>query len=97
MATIAAGQAGESYQRTAASFIWAHIEPGMYEARRSGLRKMFGYVRRGYRTVIGRLEEKLVERVVEIETLSHFGNQKSWRSIQDSNGRRLRISLVGRS
>ncbi len=59
---------GESYQRTAASFIWAHINR-MYKARRSGLKKeMFGYVRGGYRTVIGRLEEKLVELGVEIKT-----------------------------
>jgi protoporphyrinogen oxidase len=59
---------GESYQRTAASFIWAHINR-MYKARRTGLKKeMFGYVRGGYRTVIGRLEAKLVELGVDIKT-----------------------------
>ena len=59
---------GESYQRTAASFIWAHISR-MYKARRTGLKKeMFGYVRGGYRTVIGRLSEKLEELGVEIKT-----------------------------
>ena len=59
---------GESYQRTAASFIWAHISR-MYKARRTGLKKeMFGYVRGGYRTVIERLTEKLEELGVEIKT-----------------------------
>lgn len=59
---------GESYTRTAASFIWAHISR-MYKARRTGLKKeMFGYVRGGYRTVIGRLSEKLEELGVEIKT-----------------------------
>jgi len=59
---------GESYKRTAASFIWAHISR-MYKARRTGLKKeMFGYVRGGYRTVIERLTERLVEMGVEIKT-----------------------------
>jgi protoporphyrinogen oxidase len=59
---------GESYKRTAASFIWAHISR-MYKARRTGLKKeMFGYVRGGYRTVIERLTEKLEELGVEIKT-----------------------------
>jgi protoporphyrinogen oxidase len=59
---------GESYNRTAASFIWAHISR-MYKARRTGLKKeMFGYVRGGYRTVINRLTEKLQELGVEIKT-----------------------------
>ena len=39
---------GDSYKKTAASFIWAHINR-MYKARRTGLKKeMFGYVRGGY-------------------------------------------------
>ena len=59
---------GESYKRTAASFIWAHINR-MYKARRTGLKKeMFGYVHGGYCTVIGRLTEKLNELGVEIKT-----------------------------
>ncbi len=59
---------GESYQRTAASFIWAHISR-MYKARRTGLKKeMFGYVRGGYRTVIERLTERLTELGVDIQT-----------------------------
>lgn len=59
---------GESYKRTAASFIWAHISR-MYKARRTGLKKeMFGYVHGGYRTVIERLTEKLIELDVEIKT-----------------------------
>ena len=46
---------GESYKKTAASFIWAHISR-MYKARRSGLKKeMFGYVKGGYATIINRL------------------------------------------
>lgn len=50
---------GDSYQNTAASFIWAHINR-MYAARRSGLKKeMFGYVRGGYCRIIERLTEKL--------------------------------------
>ncbi|MFT5299871.1 MAG: protoporphyrinogen oxidase [Mariniblastus sp.] len=59
---------GESYERTAASFIWAHISR-MYKARRTGLKKeMFGYVRGGYQTVIQRLTERLEELGVEIKT-----------------------------
>lgn len=59
---------GESYQRTAASFIWAHINR-MYKARRTGLKKeMFGYVRGGYRAIIERLTQRLVEMGVEIKT-----------------------------
>ena len=58
---------GESYKRTAASFIWAHISR-MYKARRTGLKKeMFGYVRGGYRTVIERLTEKLIDLGVDIQ------------------------------
>lgn len=59
---------GESYKKTAASFIWAHINR-MYKARRSGLKKeMFGYVEGGYRTIINQLEEKLNELGVKIRT-----------------------------
>ncbi len=59
---------GESYKKTAASFIWAHINR-MYKARRSGLKKeMFGYVTGGYRTIINRLEEKLIELGVDVLT-----------------------------
>ena len=59
---------GESYKRTAASFIWATISR-MYKARRTGLKKeMFGYVRGGYRRVIEQLTEKLIEAGVEIKT-----------------------------
>ncbi len=56
---------GESYKKTAASFIWAHTSR-MYKARRSGLKKeMFGYVRGGYRTVLERLSTVLVEQGVD--------------------------------
>ena len=62
---------GESYKKTAASFIWAHINR-MYKARRSGLKKeMFGYVQGGYRTIIDRLEQRLNEYGVKI--LTDFG------------------------
>lgn len=59
---------GESYQRTAASFIWAHISR-MYKARRSGLKKeMFGYVGGGYRSIVQRLAEVLDELNVDVRT-----------------------------
>ena len=58
---------GESYKRTAASFIWAHISR-MYKARRTGLKKeMFGYVTGGYRSIIQRLGELLEEMNVDIK------------------------------
>ncbi|MEM9412314.1 MAG: FAD-dependent oxidoreductase, partial [Planctomycetota bacterium] len=59
---------GESYKKTAASFIWAHINR-MYKARRSGLKKeMFGYVEGGYKTIIERLVQKLNEYSADIKT-----------------------------
>jgi len=58
---------GESYKRTAASFIWAHISR-MYKARRTGLKKeMFGYVTGGYRSIIQRLGDLLEELNVDIK------------------------------
>ncbi len=58
---------GESYKKTAASFIWAHISR-MYKARRTGLKKeMFGYVAGGYRRIIERMEEVLNELGVKIQ------------------------------
>ena len=58
---------GESYKRTAASFIWAHISR-MYKARRTGLKKeMFGYVTGGYRSIIERLGELLEGLNVDIK------------------------------
>lgn len=59
---------GDSYRKTAASFIWAHTSR-MYKARRSGLKKeMFGYVRGGYRTIVNRLEQRLQDRGVDVRT-----------------------------
>jgi len=59
---------GESYQQTAASFIWSNINR-MYKARRTGLKKeMFGYVRGGYGAIIKRLTERLEKAGVEIRT-----------------------------
>lgn len=59
---------GESYHRTAASFIWAHISR-MYKARRTGLKKeMFGYVDGGYRTIVNRIHDLLNELGVEVRT-----------------------------
>lgn len=58
---------GESYQRTAASFIWAHISR-MYKARRTGLKKeMFGYVTGGYRSIIQRMGDLLESQNVDIK------------------------------
>ena len=57
---------GESYKKTAASFIWAHISR-MYKARRSGHKKeMFGYVTGGYSSILRRLAEVLYERQVDV-------------------------------
>ena len=57
---------GESYKKTAASFIWAHINR-MYKARRTGLKKeMFGYVKGGYSRIIDRLSEVLEELDVDV-------------------------------
>lgn len=59
---------GESYKKTSAAFIWAHISR-MYKARRTGLKKeMFGYVEGGYRTIINRLIETLDEENVTVKT-----------------------------
>ena len=59
---------GESYKKTSAAFIWAHINR-MYKARRSGLKKeMFGYVKGGYSTIINRLVEVLNELKVDVRT-----------------------------
>ena len=58
---------GESYKKTSAAFIWAHINR-MYKARRTGLKKeMFGYVEGGYRTIINRLIELLKEMNVTVK------------------------------
>lgn len=57
---------GEAYKETAASFIWATIQR-MYSARNSGMkREMFGYVKGGYGRVLGRFNDVLLERGVEI-------------------------------
>lgn len=59
---------GESYKKTSAAFIWAHISR-MYKARRTGLKKeMFGYVEGGYSTIIKRLIETLDEENVTVKT-----------------------------
>ena len=65
---------GDSYKKTAASFIWAHINR-MYKARRTGLKKeMFGYVSGGYRRIIERLEDVLDELGVTIQTAAPIEN-----------------------
>lgn len=57
---------GETYTKTSAAFIWAHIAR-MYKARRSGHKKeMFGYVPGGYARIIDRFAEVLEEQGVEI-------------------------------
>lgn len=61
---------GESYKKTSAAFIWAHINR-MYKARRTGLKKeMFGYVKGGYRTIINRLIEVMNDQGVKVKTAS---------------------------
>lgn len=81
---------GESYKKTAASFIWAHINR-MYKARRSGLKKeMFGYVQGGYRTIVDRLEEKLNEYKVNILTdfpISNISKVDDQFVVESANGK----------
>ena len=88
---------GESYKKTAASFIWAHINR-MYKARRSGLKKeMFGYVQGGYRTIIKRLEEKLLGYGVDIQTdfpISSITKQEDQFTIASSNGKSAKFDRV---
>ena len=81
---------GESYKKTAASFIWAHISR-MYKARRSGLKKeMFGYVKGGYGTIINRIEKKLIEYGAEIRTNFPISNvvknEDDTFTIENANG-----------
>jgi len=81
---------GESYKKTAASFIWAHISR-MYKARRSGLKKeMFGYVKGGYGTIINRIEKKLIEYGAEIRTNFPISNvvknEDGTFTIENANG-----------
>ena len=57
---------GDNYRRTSAAFIWTTIQR-LYAARRSGLKKeTFGYVTGGYGRIIGRFEQELMERGVEL-------------------------------
>lgn len=59
---------GPYAERASAAFIWAIIAR-MYAARRSGMKQeRFGYVRGGYDRIVGRFEERLRARGVEIET-----------------------------
>ncbi len=74
---------GESYKKTAASFIWAHINR-MYKARRTGLKKeMFGYVKGGYSRVIDRLSDVLEEIDVDVRVRSrdHTSREKRRRQV----------------
>ncbi|MFK7765835.1 MAG: NAD(P)/FAD-dependent oxidoreductase [Mariniblastus sp.] len=73
---------GESYKKTSAAFIWAHISR-MYKARRSGLKKeMFGYVKGGYSKIINRLVEVMDELGVNVQTGQPISNIK-----KDDDGR----------
>lgn len=59
---------GPYAERASAAFIWAIIAR-MYAARRSGMKQeRFGYVRGGYDRIVGRFQERLAARGVEIET-----------------------------
>lgn len=81
---------GESYKKTAASFIWAHINR-MYKARRSGLKKeMFGYVVGGYSTILNRLAETMEELNVDVRVDHPIQQIK-----KQSNGR-FAIEFTGR-
>ena len=88
---------GESYKKTAASFIWAHINR-MYKARRSGLKKeMFGYVEGGYRTIINRLGQKLKDYNVDIQTdfpVSNINQSNDQFVIESSNGKSATFDRV---
>ena len=88
---------GESYKKTAASFIWAHINR-MYKARRSGLKKeMFGYVKGGYRTIINRLEKKLNDYNVDIQTdfpISNIEKSGDQFVVESSNGKSATFDRV---
>ena len=81
---------GESYNRTAASFIWAHISR-MYKARRTGLKKeMFGYVTGGYRSIIARMGELLESLNVDIKVdhpISKIEKQTDGSFAVEFNGR----------
>ena len=58
---------GDAYTRTSAGFIWAYIDR-MYKARRSGMkREMFGYVPGGYKHILKKLSERLIERGVMVQ------------------------------
>ncbi len=82
---------GESYKRTSAAFIWAHINR-MYKARRTGLKKeMFGYVKGGYRTIINRLVEVLGEQGVNVKTGSPI------QSIEKQSDGKFEIRYQGQS
>ncbi len=82
---------GESYKKTAASFIWAHINR-MYAARRSGLKKeMFGYVKGGYCRIVQRLQERLVQMNVTLKA-SHATQQV--KQLEDG---RFEVSISGRA
>lgn len=81
---------GESYKKTAASFIWAHINR-MYAARRSGLKKeMFGYVKGGYCRIIQRMTEYLEARGATLKT-SH--SIQEVRKLEDG---RFQVTCAGR-
>jgi protoporphyrinogen oxidase len=57
---------GDSYNIVSASFIWAIISR-MYAARKSGLKQeMFGYVNKGYSTIISKFQQILNGRGVKI-------------------------------
>lgn len=59
---------GEHHKRASAVFIWTYVKR-MFSARdRSTQKEQLGYVSGGYRTVIRRIEERLVRRAASLRT-----------------------------
>lgn len=58
---------GSAYRRSNAAFVWATIQRSYVAARHGGAQR-FGYVRGGYRRIIGPLSQTLVQEGVRIRT-----------------------------
>ncbi len=83
---------GEAYKETSAAFIWATIQR-MYAARRSGLKKeMFGYVRGGYATTLGKFAEALRTKGVQIHLNARVASTR-----RQPDSKRLQVTLANGS
>lgn len=59
---------GEAYKITSAAFIWAHTAR-LYKARRSGMKtELFGYVPGGYARILDRLQKRLIQLGVTLQS-----------------------------